>query len=40
MFNYEEAYGEGDFEGMEEQTCTYEEWMQDCREWAQNCLEE
>ena len=37
---YEEAYGEGDFEGMEEKTCTYEEWMQDWRECAQNCLEE
>ena len=38
--DYEDNYGSGDFEGMEERTCTYKEWMTECLKWAQSCLEE
>jgi hypothetical protein len=34
--NYDTS--DDDFEDMEERVCTYEEWMQDCREWAQGCI--
>ena len=37
---YEDAYGAGQCDDMEEKVCTYEEWMTECREWAQNCIEE
>jgi hypothetical protein len=37
---YKQTYNctNSDFEGMEEKICTYEQWMQECREWAQGCL--
>jgi hypothetical protein len=36
---YQDQYGPEDFEGLEERTCTYNEWMTECLKWAQECLE-
>lgn len=38
--DYQNHYGLDDFEGLEEKTCTYKEWMTECLQWAQECLEE
>jgi hypothetical protein len=35
---YKENYEE-DLSDLEEKICTYEEWMSEVRQWAQECLE-